>query len=73
MSSDEIKKHGEDFMEKIKTAKALVQAVLSDSSLTSKTFEASTYSLRATTIAREEKIRALQFELDNLKSNINQT
>ena len=68
-SSDEVRKHGDEFLEKIKAAKALIQAALSDSSLTNKTFEASTYTMRATTIAQEEKIRALQFELDLLKSN----
>jgi hypothetical protein len=67
-SSDEAIKHGDEFMEKIKAAKALVQAALSESSLTNKTFEASTYSLRASHLAQEEKIRALQYELDELKS-----
>ena len=69
-SPDEVKRQSDEFIDKIQAAKFLVQAALSDSSsLTNKTFEASTYALRASLIVQEEKIQALKHEIDHLKSN----
>lgn len=69
-SPDNIKGQSEEFLGKIKAAKALVQAALTDrSTLINKTFEASTYALRASVIAQDEKIRALKESIDHLKSN----